>query len=44
MHRSTQQAIQALGGGRCAQPGSPCGVIAAFTATLLAAVMEDRSL
>ncbi len=42
--RGTQQAIQALGGGRCAQPGSPCGVIAAFTATLLAAVMEDRSL
>lgn len=41
--RTTPYAIAALGGGTC-KSQTPGGVIAAFTATLLAAVMEDRTL
>lgn len=41
--RSTAWAIAALGGGVC-RSQTPGGMLAAFTATLLAAVMEDRSL
>ncbi|MBE5801728.1 MAG: hypothetical protein E7319_05500 [Clostridiales bacterium] len=41
--RTTAYAIAALGGGRCAHQ-TPGGVIASFTATLLAAVMEDSAL
>ena len=41
--RTTHYAIAALGGGSC-KTQTPSGVIASFTATLLAAVMEDRTL
>ncbi|MBQ8150554.1 MAG: hypothetical protein IJ041_08560 [Clostridia bacterium] len=41
--RTTPYAIAALGGGSL-KTQTPGGVIAAFTATLLAAVMEDRTL
>lgn len=41
--RTTPYAIAALGGGVC-KSQTPGGVMAAFTATLLAAVMEDRTL
>ncbi len=41
--RTTAYAIQALGGGSL-RSQTPSGCIAAFTATLLAAVMEDRTL
>ncbi len=41
--RNTDWAIAALGGGVC-RSQTPGGMLAAFTATLLAAVMEDRSL
>ena len=41
--RTTAYAIAALGGGVC-RSQTPGGMLAAFAATLLAAVMEDRSL